>query len=1539
MNRKIKYSAIGCVLALAFVGLLRPQNSNRWVAIGQMQTARAGACSVQLQDGRVLITGGAGASGVLNSAELFDSTGSYTDVASMLYSHADHVCAALEDGRVLVAGGRLTGTTPSNIAEVYDPAKNTWSLAGTMMSARVGATASLLRGGRVLIAGGDSGSSVASLEYFDPSNNTFDLVSASLSAPRKNHAAAVLKDGRVLFAGGLNNGAPLDTVEVFDPKAGAIDVLGHMSVPRSALTATTLLDGKVLLAGGLGRAGDLAVVEVVDAEARTISITANMPTPRHGHQALRLKDNNAVLFVGGSSAGAAPEVYVPWKGVFKKFDDYKSKWARSKGSSGSTSDKTASATPQTASGGGVATIVLNQGARFPTDDPDFPPDMTVFVSGSGWQPGETVSLVFTETNGPDDPATYQAVADESGNISDSEFAPDLHDTGINFNLLASGQLSNLQASAAFTDSAASIEQCGNGKGGGQPCINNATYSNWVNGNLGASKSLYVEGDSIPYRMVMTGLTNGPHTLIIQWDTTKAGKHAIDYLTSWDRSAVAPPSPGSSLCFDLTNLAVPCAANSPSTLAIPVDTNLGATFGDKGAGGGTPIAGVFTLFGGTISGTSCPSGVGTCLGQYSLSAPYSGDSSTAIAINFTSTGPTAVLGWGGHIATRLDWGLANSAVSISGSPYHTRLISLDGGGGNQDRSLSADAVIFPGSITIIKNVTPITSGVTFPFTASPAPLADFNLDASNSSGATTTFGGITNFQTYTVTESATSGWQFNTVTCTVASANGGSSSTSGATATINMKEGEEYTCTYSNTEQGSIKIVKNTVGGDGTFGFTSNFGVSSIATTGNTGSQTVGNLTPGSTYTISETAQSGWNAGTFNCTAGTSAGITVTAGGTTTCTITNTQQGSIKIVKNTVGGDGTFGFTSNFGVSLIATASLTGSQTVNVSPGSSYSISETAQTGWVEGTFGCTNGIASAITVVAGQTTTCTITNMKQGSIKIVKNTVGGDGTFGFTSNFGVSSITTSGGTNSQIVNNLSAGNGYSISETAQTGWVEGAFSCTNGTASAITVVAGQTTTCTIQNTKQGQIIVKKVTNPSSDTTTTFSFVPNYETNFTLTNGNSNTSPLLSPNTYSVSESALTGWDSDGGTCNNGNPPSAIVLGAGQTVTCTFTNTQRGKAQVIKTVDGQVPGTDTSLLSVFEFNIRTGASTTSDGTVVADQSTSSGNGTLTFNNTLLVPGTYQMCEYVQPGFGTTVTVGGVPMPLSIAVPTYTGTLPAWLCTNFTVAAGQTVTFNVDNVKPSSNGKASTIGYWKNWSSCAKSNGSQLPILDQTLWISQTMSPHIPYSTGITLGKLVLTEPAGGTRNNAGTECQYAVNLLSKLTKDGKTKEASDPAFNLVSQLLGAILNVDAGAAIGLGDQLVINEAEILLANHDFDGTAAYLPFSPSEATLANALAALLDSYNNNQIDPSKVPPLITSPNSYTIVNSTLSSFSVTALGIPAPAITESGTLPAHFSFTPGTGTATLSYDGAALTPKKSYPITLTATNSSGTFIQSFTIIVP
>src|SRR5207249_7928199 len=106
--------------------------------------------------------------------------------------------------------------------------------------------------------------------------------------------------------------------------------------------------------------------------------------------------------------------------------------------------------------------------------------------------------------------------------------------------------------------------------------------------------------------------------------------------------------------------------------------------------------------------------------------YVGDTSTSVTITFVADSTTPVLAWGGHIANRKDWGPSNSAVAITGSPYHMRILDVDGSGGNQDRSTSSSAVIFPAILTITKNVlgsngTNLYSSTPFNFTTTSPSL--------------------------------------------------------------------------------------------------------------------------------------------------------------------------------------------------------------------------------------------------------------------------------------------------------------------------------------------------------------------------------------------------------------------------------------------------------------------------------------------------------------------------------------------------------------------------------------------------------------------------------------------------------------------------------------------------------------------------------------------------------------------------------------------------------------------------------------------------
>lgn len=101
----------------------------------------------------------------------------------------------------------------------------------------------------------------------------------------------------------------------------------------------------------------------------------------------------------------------------------------------------------------------------------------------------------------------------------------------------------------------------------------------------------------------------------------------------------------------------------------------------------------------------------------------------------------------------------------------------------------------------------------------------------------------------------------------------------------------------------------------------------------------------------------------------------------------------------------------------------------------------------------------------------------------------------------------------------------------------------------------------------GHIIVDKVTNPSHYSQS-FTFHPSWTADFGLTDDSTpQDSGGIAPGTYSVSENAETDWVPTGASCisSNGEPetPESISLQAGETVTCTFTNTKNGTVIIHK----------------------------------------------------------------------------------------------------------------------------------------------------------------------------------------------------------------------------------------------------------------------------------------------------------------------------------------------------------------------------------------
>ena len=374
----------------------------------------------------------------------------------------------------------------------------------------------------------------------------------------------------------------------------------------------------------------------------------------------------------------------------------------------------------------------------------------------------------------------------------------------------------------------------------------ASATGWVTGN---NDGPYTEGQVVPYRTHLSGLTEGTNYYIrIEWDTSKASKHATDYIASYNETIKLAQA-----CAGLTGLPAGLCTPAPKTFDIPEDTFM-TSQADWITNGGVRIPGVISAWGGTIYSLGTPGS------EYTPPASYVGDTSTSINIYFTANSTDVVLAWGGHIAERRDWGNDSSAVTISGSPYHMRIkewYEWVGGAwntlnvGNTDRSLSADAVIYPATIRIVKVTNPQPNFGTFNFTAAPSTLSNFALPTNGDVGApyTKTFSGITTFQTYTIAESIPAGWTLTGIVCTVESANGGSQTPNPATgtSTIVLAEGENVTCTYTNTAPPADAAIAKTCNTNPTTGWYYRITVTSAGPGAANGAQITDSLPVGVTY--------------------------------------------------------------------------------------------------------------------------------------------------------------------------------------------------------------------------------------------------------------------------------------------------------------------------------------------------------------------------------------------------------------------------------------------------------------------------------------------------------------------------------------------------------------------------------------------------------------------------------------------------------------------------------------------------------------------
>jgi len=193
-------------------------------------------------------------------------------LADLNVARYGHATVNLNDGRILVIGGHTTGFALTSTAEIYNPATDTWTLYNVPNPHDMVSFARMNNGNYIFMGGCDNGYGVGQsvvTTIFDPVNTTFTS-GPNMNVARTNSAAARLANGDILVFGNWYN---TGNAELYNGTTAQFVTIGAPTLERSYPLVLPTADGNAYILGGHGIYGGTPLNSVEEYNATNQSFT------------------------------------------------------------------------------------------------------------------------------------------------------------------------------------------------------------------------------------------------------------------------------------------------------------------------------------------------------------------------------------------------------------------------------------------------------------------------------------------------------------------------------------------------------------------------------------------------------------------------------------------------------------------------------------------------------------------------------------------------------------------------------------------------------------------------------------------------------------------------------------------------------------------------------------------------------------------------------------------------------------------------------------------------------------------------------------------------------------------------------------------------------------------------------------------------------------------------------------------------------------------------------------------------------------------